>query len=215
MSATTLPPIRTVGDLLRRLGDVPPDRIRWTPTPGTATLDDLLRTENEMCELVDGTLVEKTMGQEESFLAMWLGTLLNGFIRPPNLGYITGPDGFVVLPAGGPVRGPDVAYFSWASIPDRRRPDAPIPVMAPDLAVEILSESNTAGEMRRKRAEYLVAGVRLVWEIDPRDRTCVVYAPNQLPVSLTAADTLDGGDVLPGFALPLSELFAELDRRGA
>jgi len=77
MSATFDPPVRTLGDLLRRLGDVPADRVRLAPAPGTATLRDLLRPENEGCELVEGALVEKPVGIRESFLASWLITLLN------------------------------------------------------------------------------------------------------------------------------------------
>jgi hypothetical protein len=69
MSATFHPPVRTIGDLLRRLGDIPADRVRFAPAPGTATLRDLLRPENEGCELVEGTLVEKPKVFAESFLA--------------------------------------------------------------------------------------------------------------------------------------------------
>ena len=66
------PPVRTIGDLLRRLGDIPPDRVRFSPIPGTATIDDLLRSENRGCELIEGTLVEKPMGWEESLLGGWV-----------------------------------------------------------------------------------------------------------------------------------------------
>jgi Uma2 family endonuclease len=82
------------------------------------------------------------------------------------------------------------------------------------LAVEVLSLSNTAGEMARKRDEYFRAGVRLVWEIDPRARTVRAYTAADQFRDLTAADTLSGDPVLPGFTLPLADLFAELDRHG-
>ena len=81
----------------------------------------------------------------------------------------------------------------------------------PDLAVEVLSESNTAEEMARKLREYFAAGVRLVWMIDPRDRTATVFTGPELSRMLDETHTLDGGDVLPGFQLPLRDLFAELD----
>ena len=84
------PPIHTIGDLLRRLGDVPADRVRFTPVPGTATKDDLLRPENKNCELVDETLVEKPKGMRESLLAIYLGELLGPFARGHDLGLITG-----------------------------------------------------------------------------------------------------------------------------
>ena len=207
------PPVRTVADLLRRLGDLPADRVRFDPVPGTATVADLLRPGNEGCELVDGVLVEKPMGLEESFLACWLMTLLNQFVIPRNLGIVTGEAGLMELP-GGPVRGPDVAFTSWARMPARRRPAEPIPQLAPNLVVEVLSPSNTVGEMTRKRAEYFRSGVELVWEINPRTRIVRVYPAPDRHQDLTAADTLSGDPVLPGFAVSLAELFAELDRHG-
>ena len=207
------PAVRTIADLLHQLGDIPPARVRWNPVPGTATLDDLLKPENEGCELVDGTLVEKPVGQEESFLAAWLVMVVNQHVVAGNLGYVTGEQGMVELPSG-PVRGPDVAFFAWDRLPNRRRPSKPIPELAPDLAVEVLSVSNTKAEMARKRAEYFAAGVRLVWEIDPRARTARAYTAADRFTDLSAADALDGGDVLPGFTLPLADLFAELDRHG-
>ena len=70
------------------------------------------------------------------------------------------------------------------------------------------------GEMAVKRQDYFAAGVELVWEIDPDARTVVVYSSPTQSTTLTAADTLDGGAVLPGFTLPLQQLFAELDRQG-
>jgi Uma2 family endonuclease len=97
---------------------------------------------------------------------------------------------------------------------NRRRPDEPIPQMAPDLVVEVLSPSNTPAEMARKRGEYFRSGVRLLWEIDPRTRTVRVYTSETAVGELSAADTLDGGAVLPGFTLPLAQLFDQLDRHG-
>ena len=84
----------------------------------------------------------------------------------------------------------------------------------PDLAVEVLSSGNTLGEMARKRDEYFGAGVRLVWEIDPRVRTVRIYTAIDQFRDLTATDTLTGDPVLPGFTVSLAQLFAELDRHG-
>jgi len=213
MSIPFNPPVRTIADLLHRLGDIPAERIRYDPVPGTATIDELLKPENANCELVDRTLVEKAVSWESSFLGLWLGTMINNFVLARNLGAVTGEQGFMHLPDG-PVRGPDVAFTSWDRMANRRRPDEPIPRMAPDLVVEVLSPSNTPAEMDRKRGEYFRSGVRLVWEIDPRARTVRVYTSETGVADLTAADTLDGGSVLPGFTLPLAQLFAELDRHG-
>jgi Uma2 family endonuclease len=207
------PPVLTVGDLLHRLGDVSPERVLFNPIPGTATEADLLLPGNRGCELVEGTLVEKPMGFRESLLAAYLIELLGPFIRANNLGIRTGEDGPFRLLTG-LVRKPDVAFVSWDRLPGRQIPDAPVPDVVPDLAVEVLSESNTPAEMDRKRDEYFRAGVRLVWEIDPRARTVRVYTAVDQFQDLTAADNLTGGSVLPGFTLPLADLFAELDRHG-
>ena len=83
-----------------------------------------------------------------------------------------------------------------------------------NLAVEVLSRSNTPGEMTLKRQDYFGSGVELVWEIDPADRTIRVYTSPTNPTTLTTADVLDGGTVLPGFTIPVGQVFAELDRRG-
>jgi len=213
MHSTFTPPVRTLGELLRRLGDVPPDRVRFDPIPGTATLGDLARTENSGCELVEATLVEKSMSLRESLLAAYLCALMGPIVRGRNLGILSGPDGTYEL-VSGLVRLPDLAFVSWDRLPGRRLPDEPVPNVVPDLAVEVLSVSNAPGEMSRKRAEYFAAGVRLVWEIDPRARTVRVYTSETAFTDLTAVDTLDAAPVLPGFTLPLADLFAELDRCG-
>ncbi len=167
-----------------------------------------------LCELVDGLLVEKGMGYTESDLALILGTFLRAFIVPRNLGILSGESGGMRL-FPGLVRMPDLAFASWDRIPGRRRPTGPIAGFAPDLAIEVLSRSNTKQEMARKRLEYFQAGVLLVWEVDPRARTVAVYEAPKRPTVLKIEQVLDGGRVLPGFALPLADLFADLDRQGA
>jgi Uma2 family endonuclease len=211
MNMPYLAPVRTVGNLLHELGDIPAKRVRLVPTPGTATTDDLLKPENAHCELVDGTLVEKPVGWEETLLGARLVTLLSIFVDAHDLGEVNGGDGFVELPSG-PVRAPDVTFVSHVRARSRK-PGQAIPRFAPDLAVEVLSPSNSKAEMARKRDEYFRSGVRLVWEIDPRTRTARVYTAADQFRDLSSADTLTGDPVLPGFALPLAELFARLDRR--
>jgi len=97
---------------------------------------------------------------------------------------------------------------SWDRFPDRKRPKTPIPHLAPDLIVEVLSKRNSKSEMKRKLREYFAAGVRLVWIVDPRQRTARVYATVDQSVLIKEGQSLDGGAVLPGFVLPLDELFA-------
>jgi Uma2 family endonuclease len=207
--------IRTLADLLKRLGGVPLERIRFRPC-GTATVQDVIdieQKEGKLCELVEGVLVEKTVGFTESRLAMFLGGLLNAFVLQRNLGIVTGPDGTIELMPD-LVRISDVAFTNWDRVPGRRCPTAPVPHLAPNLAVEVLSSSNTPGEMAVKRQDYFTAGVQLVWEIDPEKRTATVYTTPTAGTALGIADSLTGGTVLPGFTLPLRDLFAELDRHG-
>ena len=207
--------IRTFADFLERLGGVPLDRIRFHPAPGTATIDDVIRIqekEGRLCELVEGVLVEKTVGYNESRLAVALGALLHTFVVSRNLGLVTGSDGTMeIMPDL--VRIPDVAFTDWDRLPGGEPPTSPVPRLAPTLAVEVLSRSNTPGEMQIKRQEYFDAGVALVWEIDPRSRSAAVYSSVTDVLELGPDGVLDGGTILPGYRLPLTELFAELDRR--
>jgi Uma2 family endonuclease len=211
MATTVAVEIHNLRDLLRQLGDIPPERVRFRPAPGTATVADVEK--NKLCELIDGTLVEKAMGAREGFLALALGAILRAFVKDRKLGLVFGADSTLEIDVG-LVRLPDVAYVSWDRLPGRRVPTESVPDLVPDLAVEVLSKGNTEAEMARKRREYFKAGVRLVWMVDPKTRTVGVYTSLKKFTTLTESDTLGGGTVLPGFKLPLSELFAELDQQG-
>jgi Uma2 family endonuclease len=217
-TATSAPPrFTTVADLLHRLGDVPPERVRMWPLPGTATEDDVLSIrarEGVLCELVEDTLVEKPMGLPESVLAAVLIQHLMNFLDQNDLGFIAGESGTIRL-SGGPIRMPDVAFYSWERMPNRQRPTGQVPRIAPDLAVEVLSPSNTRREMERKRREYFASGTRLVWEVDPVARAVDVYTSPDAPTArLTEADTLTAGDVLPGFSLSIRRWFERANRGG-
>ena len=111
--------------------------------------------------------------------------------------------------ARGWVRIPDVSFISWERLPGRVFPREDIWTLAPDLAVEIISRHNTREEMERKLSDYFTAGVRLVWYVYPATSEVRVYVSAEKYVTLTAQDTLDGGDVLPGFQLSLATLFAQ------
>src|SRR5215469_12394198 len=112
---------QTLADLWERLGRVPLERIRLHPAPGTATEDDVVRIdehENRLCELVDGTLVEKPMGAEESNVAWVIGVLIGMYLRQNDLGTCLGEAGFLRISAG-LVRAPDLSFISWAKLPRR------------------------------------------------------------------------------------------------
>lgn len=200
----------SLAELIHRLGDVPLERIPLHPAPGRATEEDLLwylDNEDRLFELVDGVLVEKVMGLRESALAVRLGGLMNGFAGKQDLGFATGPDGTMRLMPH-LVRIPDVAFISWDQLPERYYPDEPIPDLVPKLAVEVLSEGNTPGEMNRKLSDYFRAGTKLVWFIDPDARTVTVFHSVEGFRVLKEPEALEGDKILPGFRLPLQELFA-------
>ncbi len=216
-TATVTKAIRdvTLADLLRRLGGISPSRVRMNPLPGRATEKDVLAIharEGRLFELVDGVLVEKAMGFLESRVGMILGTLLEMYAKQHNLGIVVGSDGMMrLLP--GKIRMPDVAFLSWAHFPDRVLPSEPVPELAPDLAVEVLSKGNTRAEIALKLREYFQSGVRLVWIIDPRKRIARVHTAPKQWTTITEEEALGGGEILPGFQVTLRELFAELPAR--
>ena len=205
-------PAVTLADLLQRFGPIPAARIRSDPPPGTATEEDVIALEakeHRLFELVDGVLVEKTVGFYESFLASRLAHFLTDFAEHYHLGIIAGADGMLRLTPG-LVRIPDVSFVSWARLPGRRVPRQALPDLVPDLAVEVLSPSNTAQEMEQKLQDYFTAGVHLVWYVHPTLQEVHVYtAPDQREV-VTAEQVLTGGNVLPGFTLTVRRLFEEI-----
>jgi Uma2 family endonuclease len=148
------------------------------------------------------------MGFEESRLAIELSHLVKSYLDQHDLGICVGADGMMRI-APGLVRIPDVSFISWDRLPGRETPRQPIPNLAPDLAVEVLSKGNTQAEMARKVREYFQAGVVLVWLIDPRKRTARVFSTKGKSALIRADQALDCGAALPGFVVPLADL---LDR---
>jgi Uma2 family endonuclease len=204
----------SLGDLLRRLGNVSPKRIRMNPPPGEATVRDVIRIhdrENRLYELIDGTLVEKVMGLPHAKLAFHLGHLIQNYLDDhPGLGEVSGADSTLrIFPKM--VRIPDVVFISYERLPANSPAQQELaPKLAPDLAVEILSPGNTRGEMRRKLRDYFRSGVRLVWYVDAKKRAIQVFTAADQSTTLTEADALDGGDVIPGLRLPVKKVFAKL-----
>ncbi len=211
--STLTAPALTVADLAARFGPMPLSRFRFSPFPGTATEEDVVRLqerERRLYELVDGILVEKAMSYAESMLAGFLIHMIHIWLDQHRLGVVAGEGGMMRL-APGLVRIPDVSFVRWEQFPNRKVTLEPVPDLHPDLAIEVLSLSNTAEEMERKLHDFFTSGAKLVWYVDPRGRTVTVYtAPDQSTV-LREDQTLDGGAVLPGFTLPLRQLFAELE----
>jgi len=201
-------------EVLNELGGIAAHRVRREPAPGGATMADLVKANENgaICELVDATLVEKAMGWRESLIAVVLGGLLRDFVNSRNPGIVSGADGLMeILPSL--AHGPDVAFTSWDRIPGGHVPPEAVSRIVPDLAVEVLSVGNTLMEMSRKRHEYFYAGVRMVWMVDPRERSVAVYTTINDYVILDESQTLTGLDVLPGLEIRLADIFGELDRR--
>lgn len=134
-----------------------------------------------------------------------VGRLLDDFITPRKLGEITTDPGFVLERNPDTVRAPDVSFMRADRVSGDKLP--PFLDGAPDLAVEVLSPSNTKREMAEKVAQYLSTGARLVWLVDPEARTITVHRPNHDAEILNVADQLSGYDVLPGFDCPVAEVF--------
>ena len=214
--STALPTDWSVANLQQHLGGIPLERIRLYPPPGMATEKDLLALlddrEKRICELIDGVLVEKTMGYYESQIALLIGHFIHSFLDQHNLGIVLGEAGTLrILPEQ--VRIADVAFIRWERFPNGKLPHEPVPALAPDLAIEVLSKGNTEPEMHRKLRDYFAAGVRLVWYIDPESQTATAYTAADQSTAIGRDGVLDGGDVLPGFTLSLTELFAKAGPR--
>ncbi len=203
----------TIADVQAWLPGFPADRIRVYPTPGTATERDVLEAEarsNRICELIDATLVEKTMASLESMLATELSYFIRRYLETNDLGMLTGEAGLLkILP--GQIRAPDVSFIRWERFPGRKPPKAAIYAVAPDLAVEILSEGNTKAEMDRKLRDYFKASVQLVWYIEPETRTARAYTAASVWTEIGPDGSLLGGEGLPGFDLPQTQLFARVE----
>jgi Uma2 family endonuclease len=179
------------------------------------SLDEYLALEETKpyLEFVCGEVVPKPMPDDvHAFIQFFLASVLRPFLSRTKLGrggsewrFIFGPPGqeraFV----------PDVSVV----LQDRLTPGNSLVRqhlrLAPDLAIEILSPNQHAGHFADKLQFYLRHGVRLVWVIDPDGGKVFVFSPDADPQTLTAGDVLDGGDVLPGFSLPVADIFAELE----
>jgi len=155
-------------------------------------------------------LVEKPTAYEESRLASVIIYVLFEFLGRHDLGTVAGEAGMLrLLP--GLVRIPDVSFVSWEKLPKNY---GQIPPIAPDLAIEVLSPTNSRSEKERKLREYFSAGTRLVWYFDMKTRTVSVHTSPEEHSVLDDSQTLDGGDVLPGFTVALRELFNRACQRG-
>ena len=157
--------------------------------------------------LVRGEVIE-TMppGGLHGVLALEVSVRLHQWARNGPGGFVGVESGFVLARKPDTVRGPDVFYVGPDKAPDAGAPEA-FWAVAPDLAVEVVSPSEKADDVREKVRDYLAAGTRLVWVVYPRTREVVVHTPDGLSRAYGEGDRLETFDALPGFTCAVAELF--------
>ncbi|MPZ22310.1 MAG: Uma2 family endonuclease [Dehalococcoidia bacterium] len=173
------------------------------------TADELLAMPDDGAryELVKGELRKMAPAfGEHGYVAGRIHEALLLFVAEKRLGLILSADtGYKLESQPDTVRAPDVAFVSAGRLADVRK--AGFVSGAPDLVVEVLSPSNSAREMTEKVEQYLTAGCRLLWIVDPEGRSVTVWMPDRTARLLHDADEIDGGDVLAGFSCPISRFF--------
>jgi Uma2 family endonuclease len=180
------------------------------------TIEDLytLPEDRVTYELQAGTLLsEPHPGVKHGRVVMLIAAVLLAHVRAHRLGVVLVNDTWFLLSRDpDTVRAPDVAYITRQRFEESGDPAGAFPG-APDLAVEVLSTSNTPSQVRAKVADYLAAGTRCVWVADVSSQSVTAYRSLLAPRTLLAEDILDGEDVLPGFRVNVGELFEPLDSR--
>ncbi len=177
----------------------------------TLTAEELLRlsTTGRRYELVKGELYEMPLfGARHGCVAMQIGTVLGSYVWTSELGevFATGT-GFILRRDPDTVRALDAAFVATERLPAGELPPGCLE-MVPDLAVEVVSPGDSAREVREKVDDWMRAGVRLLWAIDPATRSVTVYRSTDDFSVLSEDDNLDGGQVIPGFSANIKDLFS-------
>jgi Uma2 family endonuclease len=162
-------------------------------------------------ELVDEELVDMgNSGMEHGGIGSFFGGLLAIYVRQHKLGAVCDSSTAFTLKNSNK-RSPDVSFVAKERLKGLKRPPRGFFQGSPDLAIEILSPNNTIEEIHTKIVEYFENDTRLVWVIHPDERYVLVYHSPEPDRLLRPQDTLDGEDVVPGFAIAVNELFEEWD----
>jgi Uma2 family endonuclease len=169
-----------------------------------------LRDDDTRLELVRGRVVrEPPAGGRHGTLAMRMGGVIERFVRRRRLGHTFAAEtGFILTRDPATVRAPDIAFVAAGRLPSDRVPAGFVPV-APDLAVEILSPSNDTRTVASKVTDYLNAGCRMVWVVDPAHRILRIHRPAVDATIVREHEFLEGADVLPGFRVALAALLED------
>jgi Uma2 family endonuclease len=177
--------------------------------PSVLTAEELLHLDlpDKQTELVRGTLiVREPPGYRHGLVAFAVAARIGEFVRVNDLGVVVAAEtGFKLFSNPDTVRAADAAFLSRHRAPDP--PPLGYPALAPDLVVEVVSPNDRAGEVQAKVSDWLTAGSRLVWVIDPGRRRAIVYREDGSVDLLANQDALDGEDVLPGFSCSLADVW--------
>ena len=167
-----------------------------------------LPDDNMRHDLVRGEVWSMSLaGREHGRIALRLALWVTAFVEEHQLGEVAAAEtGFVLARDPDTTLGPDVAFVQTARLPQGTDEAKPWPI-APDLAVEVFSPGDRAGEMATKVRAYLDGGVQLVWVVYPKRRVVVAHEPGGVERTLGDDDTLDGGSVLSGFSHPVRDLW--------
>jgi Uma2 family endonuclease len=181
-------------------------------TTGYVTDDELLQSprDGQKYERVDGQVRVSPAGGRHSGITLRLGARLLAHVSARRLGHVFESSIGFRWPGRQPdqpdnVRSPDISFVATGRLPDEREPVG-FAALAPDVAVEILSPRDRRGDVLEKVGEYLDAGTRLVWVIDPEQRTAAAYRSLTDVRTIGEMDSLDGEDVVPGFSCVLKDV---------
>ena len=178
---------------------------KWvSKNPSEPTVEE----DRDGCELIDGVWVEKSMSNAAGVVESNINFFVKTASRANRAGFVFTEQGTYQLFEDRPNRWrkPDVSFVRFGRLPDDKLPSGRMR-LAPDLAVEVISPSDSADDVQTKLIEYLRAGVRLVWFAYIPTKTVWAYRPGGTATVYFETDTLPGEDVLPGFAVPVAELF--------
>jgi Uma2 family endonuclease len=171
----------------------------------------VLPDDGDRYEIVNGELVNVgNSGMEYGNLGTFLGGALEFYVRPRKLG-VTCDSSTAFKMRSGNKRSPDISFIAKERLKELKKLPKGFFEGAPDLAIEVLSPSNTFEEIHSKLVEYFESGCKLAWVINPDEESVLVYRKPQPEKLLKITDSLDGEELIPGFSLAIAELFTELE----